>query len=337
MEEIRLWKSGPGKSVRSMEAVSQLDTEIELEEMLVAHPELLETGLTLVGRQTPTAGGWLDLLGVDRDGRLVIFELKRGTIGRDAVAQVLDYASDISAMTVDALVEHVAIHSGRGGVKPMSDFRGWYEENFVDFQRRFPVRMALVGLGVDETALRIARFLESGGHPIEMITFHAFRDAKSTLLARQLPIQPTTDAGGRATKTQRWERVRQHVEESGLTDLFGTVRNAILEELPEGVIEDPLRVGVSLRVRGPRPYFGIFAGHDGKARLDISLNAILEESHASALARLEESVTLSPWRHGGWSISVESQNDWDRVQKPLREFAAAVGATSAERRDAPAE
>ena len=69
----------------------------------MAHPELLEDGLTLVGRQAPTAGGWLDLLGVDRDGRLVIFELKRGSLGRDAVTQVLDYASAISAKSVESL------------------------------------------------------------------------------------------------------------------------------------------------------------------------------------------------------------------------------------------
>ena len=52
--------------------------------------------LTLVGRQTPTEGGPLDLLGVDGDGKLVVFELKRGTLLRDAVAQILDYASPIS-------------------------------------------------------------------------------------------------------------------------------------------------------------------------------------------------------------------------------------------------
>ena len=58
-------------------------------------------GLTLVGRQTPTEGGPLDLLGVDADGRLVVFELKRGTLSRDAVAQVVDYASYLNAMESD--------------------------------------------------------------------------------------------------------------------------------------------------------------------------------------------------------------------------------------------
>ncbi len=185
MEEIRLWRSGSGKGLRSVEAIPELETEVALEDLLVANPELLEDGLTLVGRQTPTVGGWLDLLGVDRGGRLVIFELKRGALGRDAVTQVLDYASAISAMEVEALVEHMDARSADGGMDRIPDFRSWYEETFDDLQRLFPVRMALVGLGVDETALRIARFLEEGGRPIEVIIFHGFR--RGTALRRPAP------------------------------------------------------------------------------------------------------------------------------------------------------
>ena len=50
---------------------------------------MLMPGLTLVGRQTPTGSGWLDLLGVDEDGKLVVFELKRGKLTREAVAQAI--------------------------------------------------------------------------------------------------------------------------------------------------------------------------------------------------------------------------------------------------------
>lgn len=148
MDEIRLWKRGAGEGLRAVRAVSRLDTEIELEELLVAHPELLEDGLTLVGRQAPTVGGWLDLLGVDRDGRLVIFELKRGSLGRDAVTQVLDYASDLSSKSVESIVEHIEARTGKGGVERIPDFATWYEEKFDDLQGLLPVRMALVGLGV---------------------------------------------------------------------------------------------------------------------------------------------------------------------------------------------
>ena len=64
---------------------------------------MLMPDLTLVGRQTPAGGGALDLLGVDEDGRLVVFELKRGTLTRDAVAQVIDYCSYLESLDVDTL------------------------------------------------------------------------------------------------------------------------------------------------------------------------------------------------------------------------------------------
>ena len=56
--------------------------------MLVANPDMLMSGLTLVGRQVPVETGFVDLLGIDEDGRLVVFELKREKLTSAAVAQV---------------------------------------------------------------------------------------------------------------------------------------------------------------------------------------------------------------------------------------------------------
>ena len=99
MQKIQLWsvERAEGKlSATAVESVDNTETEQDLEDLLVASPDLLMEGLTLIGRQVATAGGPLDLLGIDADGRLVVFELKRGTLTRDAVAQALDYASDLA-------------------------------------------------------------------------------------------------------------------------------------------------------------------------------------------------------------------------------------------------
>ena len=86
MEEIKIWAIEDTSEVVPLEPKGQVDTEFLLEETLVKNSQLLIPGLRLVGRQTPTEGGALDLLGVDEDGKLVVFELKRGTLSRDAVA-----------------------------------------------------------------------------------------------------------------------------------------------------------------------------------------------------------------------------------------------------------
>ena len=335
MDEIRIWKRGNGNDLAQLDAVPQLDAELELEDLLIAHPELLESGLQLVGRQLPAAGGRLDLLGVDADGRLVIFELKRGALGRDAVTQMLDYASAIAAMDLQELVEHIGARTGQGGVQRIADFANWYEANFGDLQGLLPARMALVGLGVDETALRIAGFLGQGGHAIEVITFYGFRDGDATLLARRLPIRSSAASSDRKPSPTTAER-REGLEPPRRMRSEGAIRSRTAGAsggvAGGGVFEDPRTYGVSLKmslvgetgVRGPRPYFGVYAGYTAPGVISISLGTILEQRHADEYRKLEKRVQLIPWTHGGKSIEVGSDEDWKRIEPHLRAFAGAV-------------
>ena len=177
MDEVKIWTLNSDSNVTPLASKDQTDTESLLEETLVRNPDLLIPGLRLVGRQTPTDGGPLDLLGVDEDGRLVVFELKRGTLSRDAVAQIIDYASDLDAKTDIALAEHIAANSGVGGIERIEDFEEWYGENTdgqsLDSLR--PLRLFLIGLGADDRTERMVRFLaENTGMDISLLTFHGF-------------------------------------------------------------------------------------------------------------------------------------------------------------------
>ena len=77
MQEIKLWtihKDNSGNiSAETVDTTNHTETEKELEDLLVKSPELLMSGLTLIGRQTPAAGGALDLLGITEDGDLIVF------------------------------------------------------------------------------------------------------------------------------------------------------------------------------------------------------------------------------------------------------------------------
>ena len=114
MNTIKLWSvDQDGRlSAAELTEVQNAETEEILERLLVQSPDLLMSNLTLVGRQVPTMGGPLDLLDIDEDGRLVVFELKRGTLTRDAVAQALDYASDLAEFDTDRLAQLIEEHSG---------------------------------------------------------------------------------------------------------------------------------------------------------------------------------------------------------------------------------
>ena len=162
-----------------------MPTELEFEELLVQTPEMLGTRLELVGRQTPTQTGWLDLLAVDQDGRLVVFELKRGTLAREAVTQAVNYASALDAMSITQLVAHIAERSGNNGIQKFEDFEQWYADTFGgdDLSRLLPPRMVLVGLGIDPVAERMAQFISRGPVDLSVVTFQGFMYAEGSRLA----------------------------------------------------------------------------------------------------------------------------------------------------------
>jgi hypothetical protein len=65
--------------------------ESQFEDILTKYPELIEVGLSLIGRQVKIGGKFIDLLFDDRHGHKLIVELKKGTILRKHIGQLLDY------------------------------------------------------------------------------------------------------------------------------------------------------------------------------------------------------------------------------------------------------
>lgn len=178
------------KGARRLEGTVRAETEALLEDVFVRNPSLLMPGLELVGRQVPTSNGSLDLLGLDSEGRLIVFELKRGTLTRKAVAQAVDYASWLDSLDDDDLWARVAENSGRGGIREIKNFEAWYDDHdnwdSLESESLRPVRIVLVGLGADKAALRMARWLAKNGVKIDLLTFLGYRYGDRMLLARQL-------------------------------------------------------------------------------------------------------------------------------------------------------
>ena len=75
-DEIKIWAMDASGGATPLALAQQTETEQKLEDVLVVNPEMLLPGLTLVGRQTRTEGGPLDLLGVDEDGRACGFRVE---------------------------------------------------------------------------------------------------------------------------------------------------------------------------------------------------------------------------------------------------------------------
>ena len=187
-DDIKIWQvDGSSKAAEPLESTSRMETERSLEEVLVRNPDMLMPGLMLVGRQTPIDGGFLDLLGVDEDGRLVVFELKREKLSRDAVAQAIDYCSFLESLTESELATYIANHSGKNDVGKIDDFESWYgDRQGKQMISLRPTKMVLVGLGANARARRMVEFLAKSGVDISLLTFNGYQCGGRMLLARQI-------------------------------------------------------------------------------------------------------------------------------------------------------
>ena len=221
--------------------VVSTDSERLLEDTLVNSPDMLDEELRLVGRQVHTESGPLDLLGIDEHGRLTVIELKRATLQRDAVAQIIDYASYLDNLGDGELLE-ILTRSAKS--HEIENFGEWYASEFdgKDLSSLRPVQITLVGLGVDPTANRMVRYLANGGMGISLLTFSGYHHNGQTLLARQVEVkaQEIVIENSQATRRPKGtlkEQLEQRLMEEREQwpeghELFQTVRVMFQQKLP---------------------------------------------------------------------------------------------------------
>lgn len=216
-----------------IEPTDRTETEQLLEDVLVANPEMLMPDLTLVGRQTPTAGGYLDLLGVDQHGQLVVFELKRGSLTRDAVTQVIDYCSALDSMSDSELIEHITERSGHSGIDEIEDMEDWYSQRFKgEVESLRPIRMALVGIGADDNATRMVSYLRRQGIDISLLTFYGYEYEGATLLAKYAEGDLASDFAVQSavrspSPDENLQQLNQYAATLGISDLWEDAKSVL--------------------------------------------------------------------------------------------------------------
>lgn len=339
MQTIQLWTVNQAPGVTHavpLEPVASSETERMLEELLVRSPELLDPDLTLVGRQVPTEGGPLDLLGVDGDGRLVVFELKRGALTRDAVAQALDYASDLAMMDPSRLARLIEDSSGQRGVEKIPDFPDWYGREYPTSPGPLaqPPRMVLVGLGADERARRIVNFLAQSGIDVQLLTFHAFRANGALLLARQVEseaVSSPVNSGG--TKEDNRRALQEHAGKYGATELMEEIAKYLVDHLP-GLYPWPGKTAYSFSLPEQtaegrpttRTYLTLYVDTKGRGALLLNLPPRTAEAAPAEVEALGASGS-GIRRPGTSSVAVEvriTRETWPALRLPLAELLRAL-------------
>lgn len=112
--------------------------EKDMGDMIIKHPSMIETGFTPTAREYSTEHGFIDILGKDKEGNLMVLELKCRKAGINAVKQIKRYLKDFEEGNNDYLKE---IESEKKKIRGMlvapdigEDAKELLEEEGIEFK-----------------------------------------------------------------------------------------------------------------------------------------------------------------------------------------------------------
>ena len=193
--EIALWRMG---QTPERVAFSALDEEKHLESLLASDLSILDPNLLLIGRQVPTIyGKFIDLLAIDREGNLVVIELKKDKTPRDVVAQLLDYGSWVKTLDdTDIAGIYEKFMDKRDGAPSSISLDAVFCERFgvtaMPETLNEAHELLVVATVLDDSTERIIDYLTDFGVAINAAFFRVFKDGDKEYLTRAWLIAPET-------------------------------------------------------------------------------------------------------------------------------------------------
>jgi hypothetical protein len=216
MKKLAIWRVTKGALARLDEATVEL--ERNLEAWVSEDPDLLQNGLAIVGRQIPVESGFLDLLGLDPQGRWVVIELKRGDLDRKTIAQVQDYAACVTHMTEGELRAKTASYLAERKLSLDKLLEQRSAIHALKPEGREIVLM-VVGTGKAPGLERLVGYL-AGKLPMSILLFHVFKlPTGELLLAREVAeqeIEPTTQKASASSVDATMALAKRHGIDSAL-------------------------------------------------------------------------------------------------------------------------
>ncbi|MBC8343641.1 MAG: DUF91 domain-containing protein [Bacteroidetes bacterium] len=126
--EIKTWEivNGNLNAIDTTLADNQRTEKEDLERWIKTNPKILGEDILILGEQIKTKSGFIDFLGIDNNGNMVIIELKRDKLPREVVAQAIDYASAVTEWDIDKIGEICQSYRNQG-------LEDYLSENFTEF------------------------------------------------------------------------------------------------------------------------------------------------------------------------------------------------------------
>jgi hypothetical protein len=199
--EIKSWQIVNGKltQVSTSMIESGRKEKDDLEEWIKSNPEIIGNDIAIIGEQVQTKSGPLDFLGIDKYGNMVVVELKRDKLPREALAQAIDYASDISTYEQEFINEICLKFSGQ----TLEDYlpTKFPDINFDGFVVNQTQRLLLVGFSIEDSLHRMIEWLsEKYSIGINAVVLHYIKTQNGEELLSRTVIIPEEIDKENATK-----------------------------------------------------------------------------------------------------------------------------------------
>ncbi len=155
-----------------------LHQERILEEWLESNPDgIVEDGkLLIIGRQISTnLGSIIDLLALDREGDVVVIELKRDRTPRETLAQALEYASFVEGLNAEQLELILGQYLNDESIRLAEYHRQYFAletDEAISFNK--DQRIVIVGQRVTDEIRQTSLFLRNKGVRVTCLEFSYF-------------------------------------------------------------------------------------------------------------------------------------------------------------------
>ncbi len=223
-----------GRDLSNAELIEASKTKLDLEKYLESWLEqspwaIAQEPILIIGRQSTASledrNIFPDLLGLDKDGNIVIVELKKGRTPRGVVAQLLEYASwanDLSDDEIHDIASQYFLSNTEYKDKSLRElFLDIFETDEIpSFNSR--LRMFIASEQISPSTSRICRFLRmEHGVDVNCIEFSIYQtESGEILVSSQVvvgqeevtrPRKPISDrwSGDKPVKLVVWEAVQE--------------------------------------------------------------------------------------------------------------------------------
>lgn len=214
-----------------------LRERFDIQEWIAVTPEILGEPLKIIFKELILPSGRrLDLLAVDKEGALVVIELKRDNSGSDVEWQAIKYASYCSSFSHDEIYKYFAEYLGTDSDDAQVKIESFINSELEDLNQS--QRIILVAKEFHSEVISAVLWLRESEINIECIRLTPYFDQKGGLFINPEIIIPLPEA---KDYIQKKESKQKELKQPGVSSFSLEKSHLEPEELKARIVESLTR------------------------------------------------------------------------------------------------